>query len=199
MSENTPAEQPTEAAGQAPPPEPSPAQPAGQGWGAPPPPAPPGPRWTLRRTLVAAGVAVGIAAGGGVAIYAASGSTDATQGAGGPGMQIMPPGGGDGGPMMMFEIPHGEFQTGEVTELSDTSITVESEDGFSGTYVIDDDTTQTDGIEKGDSVTVIATADGDTATAASISELDTTGGGGPRQGGPPNAPDDPDAPQVPNN
>lgn len=177
MSENTPAEQPAEQPTEAPgrPTDP----PAGQGWGA---PAPPGPRWTVRRTLIAAGVAVGIAAAGGVAIYAASGSTDRGQGAGGPGLHLMPPGGDGGGPMMMFEIPHGEFQTGEVTELSDTSVTVESDDGFSRTYVIGADTTQTDGIEKGDTVTIVATVDGDTATAASISELGT--GGGPRQGGP---------------
>ncbi len=176
MSENTPAEQPAVS------------QPtdAPEGWGAPPPPAPPGPHWTWRRTLVAAGVAVGIAAAGGVAIYAASGSANAGANAGGPGLHIMPPGGGDGGgPLMMFEIPHGEFQTGEVTELSDTSITAKSEDGFSRTYAIDDDTTRTDGIEEGDTVTVIATLDGDTATAASISELSTTGGG------PPNAPQGP--------
>ena len=153
-------------------------------WGAPQLPPPPGQGWTLRRTLIAAGVAVGIAAAGGVAIYAASGSAN-TGAQGGPGLHIMPPGGGDGGPMMMFELPHGEFQTGEVTELNDKSITVESDDDFTRTYAIDEDTTQTEGIEKGDKVTVIATPDGDTPKAASISELGTTGGG-PRGPQPPN-------------
>ncbi len=175
MTENTPAEQPTEQPTQAP---------VAQNWGA---PQPSGTRWTLRRTLIAAGVAVGIAAAGGVAIYAASGSTNTDQGAGGPGgLHIMPPGGGDGGPLMMFEIPHGEFQTGEVTELTDTSITLESEDDFSRTYVIDDETSRTDGIEEGDTVTVIATVDGDTAAATSISELSTRQGGGPNPPEPPN-------------
>lgn len=111
----------------------------------------------------AAGVAVGIAAAGGVAIYAASSSTNTDQGGG--------HGGGDGGPLMMFEIPHGEFQTGELTDIS---ITLESEDDFSRTYVIDDETAQTDGIEEVD-----------TATATSISELST------RQGGGPNPPESP--------
>lgn len=180
MSENNP----TETAGQAPPPT---DPPAAQGWGA---PLPPGQRWTLRRTLIAAGVAVGIAAAGGVAIYAASGSASTGEDAGRPGLHVMPPGGGDGGPLMMFDLPRGEFQTGKVTERGDTSITVASEDGFSRTYVVDDDTAQTDDIEEGDTVTVIATLDGDTATAESISELGT--GDGSRRDGPnpPTGPND---------
>ncbi|MFC4853737.1 hypothetical protein [Actinophytocola glycyrrhizae] len=155
-------------------------------WGAPPPPAQPRTRWSVKRIAVAVAIAVGIAAAGGVAIYAASGSTAAEQG--GPG------GGRTGGPMLvggpmggMSGIDHGEFLTGEITELTDDSITAASEDGYTRTYVIDDGTELTDGIEKGDEVTIVATTDGDIATAESVMEMGTMpqrrAGGGPPQNG----------------
>jgi len=139
-------------------------------WGAtPPPPAAPRQKWNMKRTVIAVVVAVGIAGAGGVAIYAASGSvTTDQQGRGGPG--------GGGGPMIVGgpqggfdETQHGEFQVGEVTEVSDTSITAKSEDGYTQTYVVDSDTV-IEGVEKGDSVTIVATVSGDTSTAASVME-----------------------------
>jgi hypothetical protein len=161
-------------------------------WGAPPPPAAPKAKWTAKKTIIAVAVAVGIAAAGGVAIYAASGSVDNTGG---------PSGGRAGGPMIvggpmggMGEFEHGEFQMGDITALSDDSVTVKSEDGYEHTYTIDSDTQKSDGIKKGAEVTVIAeTADGK-STAKSIMELGefrqggpNGGNGGPRNGngGPP--------------
>jgi hypothetical protein len=128
----------------------------------------------VRRTLIAAAVAVGIAAAGGVAIYAASGSTNDNQG--GPGGM---PGGGPGGGMRngpvfggpLADTGHGEFQNGEVTEITDDSITAKSDDGYTRTYVIDADTVMTDGVEKGDDVMIVATtAADDKATATMITE-----------------------------
>jgi len=155
-------------------------------WGAPPPPAPPRSRWTAKRIVVTVAIAVGIAAAGGVAIYAASGSTSAEQGGpgrGGPGGQMIV-----GGPMgSMGGTGHGEFQTGEVTEVSDDSITAKSEDGYTKTYVIDDETEMAGDIAKGDDVTIIATTEGSTATAESVMEM----GAMPqrRNGAPPNGND----------
>jgi hypothetical protein len=178
--EQRPAEDAGTSGGQ--PPAGPPEQPAE--WGAAPPPAAPRSKWTAKRIVIAAVVAVGIAAAGGAAIYAASGSVDNTQG-GGPGG----PGGGRmvmGGPMAgMQDMQHGEFQTGEVTAISDDSITVKSEDDYEETYVINDDTQVADGIEKGDEVTVIATTEGDKATATSVIEFGAmpNGGQGNRQNG----------------
>ncbi|WP_459707855.1 hypothetical protein [Actinophytocola sp. KF-1] len=136
-------------------------------------------------------IAVGIAAAGGVAIYAASGSTEQ---AGGPGGGR----GGAGGPVFIggpmggdTGTQHGEFQTGEVTEVTDDSITAKSEDGYTKTYVVDDDTQMADDIAKGDDVTIIATTEGSTTTAESVMEMGAmpqrrNGDGGPPNGGPPN-------------
>lgn len=150
-------------------------------WGAPTPPPQARKKWTAKRTIAAVAIAVGIAAAGGAAIYAASGSV--TSGQGGPG-------GGQGGmviggPMGTMEgVDHGEFQTGEVTEVSDTSITAESEDGYTKTYTIDADTVKSGEIAKGDKVTVIANAEGE---AMSIMEEGAMmRRGAPPNGGPPN-------------
>jgi hypothetical protein len=159
-------------------------------WGAPPPPEQPGRRWSTKRIVVAVAIAVGIAAAGGVAIYAASGSTTADGGRGGAGGPVFV-----GGPLGgMSGTDHGEFQTGEVTELTDESITAKSKDGYTKTYVIDDETQLGDGIATGDEVTVIATTEGSTSTAESVMEMgampqrrDGNGGrqnGGPQDGGP---------------
>jgi hypothetical protein len=169
-------------------PSPGQADPPPAEWGAPPPPPPTEPksRWTAKKTIIAVVVAVGIAGAGGAAIYAASGSVDNQ--AGGPG------GGRGGGPMVMggplggmSETQHGEFQTGDVTAISDDSITLKSEDGYEKTYTIDGDTQKSDGIAKGDEVTVVATTENGTTTAESILEFDAMsrrdGKGGPPPGG----------------
>lgn len=166
-------------------------------WGATPPqPAAPRQKWSMKRTVIAVVVAVGIAGAGGVAIYAASGSVAAEQQGRGPN--------GGGGPMIIGgpqggfdETQHGEFQVGEVTEVSDTSITAKSEDGYTRTYVVDEDTVIED-VEKGDSVTIVATVSGDTSTAESVMERgagmqprrDGTNGGPQQQGGPQDDGDD---------
>jgi len=156
-------------------PPPAPPPPDQAGWGAPPPPPEQRPKWSVRKTIVAVAIAVGIAAAGGVAIYAASGSVDNEGG----------PGGGPNGRMVvggpMGDLGHGEFQNGEVTSIDDTSITAESEDGYERTYTITDDTQQSGDIESGDEVMIIATTDGDTATAVTIMEA---GAMPNRQGGP---------------
>jgi len=74
-------------------------------------------------------------------------------------------------------------QNGEVTAISDTSITAKSADGFTKTYAIDADTVKS-AVETGDQVMVVATTSGDTATAESISEGDVMGGPGARGGMP---------------
>lgn len=169
---------PAGSGGTPPPPGDGPAE-----WGAPPPPAAPRSRWTTRKIVIAVAVAVGIAAAGGVAIYAASGSVDNSQNpGGGPGGRMV-----FGGPGGGFEqSQHGEFQVGDITAISSTSVTVKSEDGFEKTYTIDSDTQKTDGLAKGDRVTVIATTKDGATTAGSIMEFgDFRGGPGGGRGGPP--------------
>ncbi|MFC0063982.1 hypothetical protein ACFFQW_09330 [Umezawaea endophytica] len=181
--QNAPAEQP----GSAVPPQAVPPQePA---WGA---EQPQGSKvsWSGRKTIAAVAIAVGIAAAGGTAIYAANGAVGATEmgpgGRGGPGgygrMGGPGMGGLSGGPGFGTAL-HGEFQVGTVTEVSSTSIGVKSTDGYTKTYTIDSNTVvgggggpnqQTKGdlssIANGDTVTVIGeTTDGKT-TAKSIVE-----------------------------
>lgn len=181
QTESTTQQQPAEAS-----------QPAAAEWGAPPPPAAPKSKWTVKRTVIAVAVAVGIAAAGGVAIYAASGSVDNAQGGPGGGMGGGPGGGSRfmGGPMAgLEESQHGEFQIGEVTAISDTSITAKSKDGFEETYVINSDTQKTDALAKGDTVTIIATESNGTVTAVSVMEEGAFGNrqnGNGGTGGPPN-------------
>jgi len=158
----------------------TPPPPEEAGWGAPPPPPEQRRRWSPRQIAVTVAVAVVIAAGGGVAIWAAGGATTDDDGGqradGGPQMVV-------GGPMS--ELGHGEFQNGEVTAISDTSLTVRSEDGYERTYTIDDDTQLAGDIDKGDDVSITATVEGDTATAAMVvepGEMNRRPGGG---GGPP--------------
>ncbi|MFC6090915.1 hypothetical protein [Saccharothrix lopnurensis] len=155
-------------------------------WGDPPPQAAPGPGWNGRRTLVAIAVAVGIAAAGGGVIYAAGNSEAARQGLGGPrGYGVK---GGPGGLVVMGgpfgDAQHGEFQNGEVTEVSDASITVKSPDGYTTTYRVDEDTRVNGGqgdladIDTGDTVTVVASG----ATADAVLEGNAVrGDGGGRQ------------------
>lgn len=146
----------------------------------------------MKRIVVTVAIAVGIAAAGGVAIYAASGSTTTDQGG---------PGRGGGGPVLvggpmggMSGTQHGEFQTGEVTEVTDDSITAKSDDGYTKTYVIDDDTELVGDVAKGDDVMIVATTEGSTTTAESVMEMGVMpqrrdgGNGGPPDDG--NAPND---------
>ena len=70
-----------------------------------------------------------------------------------------------------------DVQTGQVTAVSTTSITLKSADGFTKSYVVTGSTlvdAQRDGIgsvKAGHQATVLATVSGSTATAASINDL----------------------------
>ena len=170
-------------------------------WGA---PQPSPRRWGLRGTTAAIGVAVVIAALGGAAIYAATESN--SHSFGGPHQAFGPGGGTPGGQHSQHGATggpgpadvgatslHGEFvvpdgaggytteltQTGTVTAISPTSITVRSEDGFSQTYVIPNAAGNTGAppFALDDQVVVRATRNGQTATVTNI--------GNPQQGGPP--------------
>lgn len=164
-------------------------------------------KWSARKVALAVAVAVGIAGAGSVAVYAASGSTASTseQGPGGTGGG--PGGGMGGGPGggLATEALHGEYvvsdgdggyttellQNGEVTAISDTSVTAKSEDGYTRTYAIDSDTVVGNGstglssIETGDDVTIVATVSGDTATADTLVEEGTATGQGQTGQAPP--------------
>ncbi len=98
--------------------------------------------------------------------------------------------GGPGGRVLhgetVVEDESGDFltrlmQSGEVTDISNSSITVESNDGFVADYVVDGDTLvrspdatdnggQLDGIESGDTVHVVADTDGGENTALMVGE-----------------------------
>lgn len=152
-------------------------------WGAAAPPPPARKKWTVKRTVIAVAIAVGIAGAGGAAIYAASGSVTAGQGPGGGGGMVI------AGPGPMGDLDHGQFQSGEVTAVSDTSITAKSEDGYTKTYTIDGDTTKTGDIAKGDDVTIMADADGLAKTIMTDDAMGPRrgdGGGAPPNGGGPN-------------
>ena len=126
----------------------------------------------VKKTVAAAAIAVGIAAAGGVAIYAANGTNDQTAAMGGPGgMGGAPPDGGGMRPggQGFGSATHGEFQTGEVTTISDSSVEVKSTDGYTKTYVVDADTV-IEGVEKGDTVTVIAETEDGKSVASSVTE-----------------------------
>lgn len=182
--------------------EPAPAETAA--WGAPAPAGEPKKAWSGRKTAIAAGVAVVIAAGGGAAIWAGTAANGAEQGQGGmmmggPGGRMM---GGQG--MVMREALHGDFvvsdgnggyvtermQTGEITEISATSISLTSKDGYKQVYTIDSSTRKTGDPKTGETVTVNATVSGNTATATTIGKPgqlqrgQNGQGGQPGQGGP---------------
>jgi hypothetical protein len=76
----------------------------------------------------------------------------------------------------------GEFRTvatqvGEVTEVSEDSVTVKSADGFSRAYTVDDETRVSAGrqgltsLKTGDSVSVTANVEGEKATAEHVMDL----------------------------
>jgi len=188
--------------------------PEGSSWGDAAPATEPGAKkgWTGRKTAIAVGVAVLIVAGGGVAIaVGTSGDTSAApQGPGGrnggfPGGNF--PGGMGGGAAALRGALHGDFvvtdasgayvnerlQTGDVTAISATSISLTSKDGYKQTYTLDGSTQKTAEPKTGESVTVIAKITGDTATATTITSGTVTqrGQGGPgigQRGAPGNVP-----------
>ena len=156
-------------------------QPTAPVWGSP--PAQP-PTWSTRTALAAVGIAAVLAAGGGLAIYAATGGSHDT----GPGHLSGPPGFGGpggggpmGGPGAMPRTLHGEYvvadgkggfstevtQTGVVTAAADISVSVRSDDGYSRTYTLDAGTRKPDrAVQTGDQVTVRATTPSNGAATA---------------------------------
>ena len=151
----------------------------------------PRPAWSTGKKVAAGAVAVVIAAGGGAAIWAASSSSaDTAAAATGPGGMGQGGTRGMGGMGALGGALHGEYvasdgnggyvtkimQTGKVTALSATSLTAQSDDGFSKTYTITSG--QATDVVSGDTVTVVATTSGDTATATSVTEGAVGGPGG---------------------
>ena len=179
-----------------------------------------------RRPYVLAGVAVVALLGGAGAALASTGSgspagspsavaaspapsptPQGRPGPGGPGFRRFGAGAGFGG---LFGALHGQFvvaksgggyetvdvQSGQVTAVSTTSITLKSADGFSKGYAVAGSTVvdaQRDGIgsvKVGNQVTLLASVSGSTATATSITDLTLLprghagfGFGRPRSGG----------------
>ncbi|ANN14573.1 hypothetical protein SD37_02135 [Amycolatopsis orientalis] len=171
-------------------------------WGAPPPADAPKKAWSGRKTAVAAGVALVIAAGGGAAIWAGTVANGAEQAQGGMmggpgGRMVFGPGGG-----LPRDALHGDFvvsdgnggyrterlQTGEITEISATSVSLTSKDGYKQVYTIDASTRKAGDPKTGETVTVTATVSGTTATATSIGKPGQNqrgqNGGQPGQGQP---------------
>jgi hypothetical protein len=159
-------------------------------------------KWSGKKTAAAVAIAIGVAAAGGIAVYASTGTagTAAPQGMGGGfGGGGMRGGGGAGGVM---DALHGEFtisdgsngyktaimQTGQVTAISDTSLTAKSTDGYTKVYTIDAGTVfgnngSVSDIKSGATVTVVATPEGSNATADSVMDRSQMPQGG--QGGMP--------------
>ena len=175
-------------------------------------PAPdPGPKpWSSRKIAGVSAAAIAAAAAVAVVIsvteFGSSGS-DGQAGFGpngGPGLVNLQP-----AAAAAAQLPgalHGEFvvadgnggyltqalQTGAVTAVDAGSLTVASADGYTSTYVVDDETLVDGGndefsdIAVGHDVTVTATIDGDTATLATVSDnslLGTGQNGGQLPGG----------------
>lgn len=73
------------------------------------------------------------------------------------------------------------MQVGDVTSVSATSIAVKSEDGFTKTYVVNDDTMVNAGdtgigdVKTGDKVRVLAVVAGDTFTAIHVGDVTNVG------------------------
>lgn len=149
-----------------------------QTWGT---PAPEKATWSTRKTLAAVGIAAVLAAGGGLVIYAATSGQSHDAGPGGWGG----PGGGGpmGGPGDLPPALHGEYvvpngnggfrteftQTGTVTDMSGTAITLKSADGYTRTYAITTTTRQPrEALQSGQQAAIQASAASDgpvTATA----------------------------------
>jgi hypothetical protein len=166
----------------------TPAQPV---WGA---PQPSPPRWGVRETVMAVGVAGVIAGLGGAAIYAATESS--SQQAFGHGPPGAPPPGGFSAAQVVGAFPalHGELvtsdgsggfttmltQTGTVTAITPTSVTVRSADGFTQTYELPPGAQKTgQSIVANDEVSIQGKRTGQATTATSVTTR--TGPGGPAQ------------------
>ncbi|MFB9180493.1 DUF5666 domain-containing protein [Dactylosporangium sucinum] len=178
-------------------------------------PAPRGGRASKLKIGIVAAVSGAIVIGGGVAVANAASTGNAVQqgpggghggygGYGGPGGG---PGGGFPGGRGGMErggthgALHGDFvvkdssgkyvtyrlQTGTVTAVSDTSITVKSEDGYSTTFAVNDSTKVGNGsgkigdVKTGNTVTVVGTVDGTTVTATRIADTSLRGNKPSRQ------------------
>jgi hypothetical protein len=160
------------------------------------------PRRSRLKLGIVAAVSAVIVIGGGVAVANAASTSNAVQG-GGPGGQgrggYGGPGGIPGGPGGfqrggmaggLVGALHGDFvvkdssgkyvterlQTGTVTAVSATSITVKSEDEHATTFTVGSATKVDNGAAKiadvkvGDAVTTVGTVSGDTVTATEISD-----------------------------
>ena len=155
-------------------------------WGS---PQPAQQHWGLRETLLAVGVAAVIAGLGGAASYAATGSHAAQQfGHGAPGG----PPGGFAAAQHMTAAPaslHGEFvvadggefstmvtQSGTVTAISPTAITVASADTFTRTYVLQPMAHTDQTVTVSDEVSIQGERTGDVITATSVNIQKGPGG-----------------------
>jgi hypothetical protein len=178
-------------------------------WGA---PAPEHHRqpWSTKRIVVSVVAAVVIIAGGTTAVVAATNGSSTTGSGPGGGVPFGGGGGagfGGGAATGLTNALHGDFvvssgtgyaterlQTGTVTAVSATDITLKSKDGYTQTYVVGSGTTVDQGsdsiskVANGNTVTVVAKVDGRTATATTIEDttIDTRArGGNTGQGGGP--------------
>jgi hypothetical protein len=139
----------------------------------------------LTKSLTAVGVAAALAIGGTIAVTSAnaSGSTAAAQGPAGQ-TEFQGTGrerfAGGGAMSVIGNALHGDFtvvegtatvverlQTGSVTEVSSSSITVKSTDGFTATYAVGSGL-DLSAFTAGSSVTVLAKVSGKVATATSV-------------------------------
>jgi hypothetical protein len=152
-----------------------------------------------------------IVAGGTVGVIAATNHSAAASSANGPGgaggFGGGRLGGGrfGGGAAGLANALHGDFtvsvngayqtdrlQTGTVTSVSATDITVASADGYTQTYTVGSGTSVDNGadtisnVAKGNTVTVIAAVSGNTATANTIQDTTLNPNAGPPGGRPGN-------------
>lgn len=157
--------------------------------------------------LVGGGIAVALAVNGDSSNNAGTGTSGSAPGGSGG---LNGPG-GFGGTAGLSGALHGDFtatgdngtyvtkrlQSGTVTAVGATAITAKSADGHSTTFVVGSSTTVDNGVDAigdvktGDTVTVVGTVSGDSATATSIvdSTLNRANGDqgfGNRAGDPPN-------------
>lgn len=145
------------------------------------------------RTALVGAVAGLVVIGGGVAVANASTSSSSSSTSTGPGPGGGTAGGGPGGTggaEALRGALYGDFtvtatdggytterlQSGTVTAVSATSITAKSADGHSTTFVVTSGTTVDNGnaaitdVKTGDTVTVVGTLAGDTATATTVTD-----------------------------
>lgn len=167
------------------------------------------PHWSARKVIGAVVLAV-IIVGGGTAVAIAAtqpnSTTDTHPNAGVSGGQVTSGSGSGrhsgGYPGPFTNTVHGDFvvrtssggfateryQTGRVTKLGAASITVTSQDHYVGEYLIAGSTVLNHGaidiadVKVGDTVTVIATLTGSTATAATVTDSSDKQPDQPRSG-----------------